>query len=255
MRMRGLEPPRGCPHTDLNRARLPIPPHPRGGASVAAARPGYPERQSADIGSLTIAAYHPSALVRGLVLAVLVFAVAAPAAHAADRRVEVMVELDGPPLARAVVQSRTLTSAAKRQRLDVRSPLARTYTRRASATSRRASRPRSSASPARRSAGATASSSTPSPSSCRSPGSPRCAASTASGESRRSSATAPASTAAPRRSTRPRCGARSPPAAATGSRSGSSTTASTRPIRSSTRPASPTRRASRRGRRRTRRRR
>ena len=29
MRMRGLEPPRGCPHTDLNRARLPIPPHPR----------------------------------------------------------------------------------------------------------------------------------------------------------------------------------------------------------------------------------
>jgi hypothetical protein len=31
VRMRGLEPPRGCPHTDLNRARLPIPPHPRGG--------------------------------------------------------------------------------------------------------------------------------------------------------------------------------------------------------------------------------
>ena len=30
MRMRGLEPPRGCPHTALNRARLPIPPHPRG---------------------------------------------------------------------------------------------------------------------------------------------------------------------------------------------------------------------------------
>src|SRR6266851_682386 len=34
MRMRGLEPPRGYPHTDLNRARLPIPPHPRGGDSV-----------------------------------------------------------------------------------------------------------------------------------------------------------------------------------------------------------------------------
>src|SRR5438445_696847 len=32
MRMRGLEPPRGRPHTDLNRARLPIPPHPRGTA-------------------------------------------------------------------------------------------------------------------------------------------------------------------------------------------------------------------------------
>src|SRR5688572_17734312 len=26
--MRGLEPPRGCPHGDLNAARLPIPPHP-----------------------------------------------------------------------------------------------------------------------------------------------------------------------------------------------------------------------------------
>jgi hypothetical protein len=30
MRMRGLEPPRPFGHTDLNRARLPIPPHPRG---------------------------------------------------------------------------------------------------------------------------------------------------------------------------------------------------------------------------------
>ena len=30
MRMRGLEPPRPYGHTDLNRARLPIPPHPRG---------------------------------------------------------------------------------------------------------------------------------------------------------------------------------------------------------------------------------
>ena len=35
--MRGLEPPRGFPHTDLNRARLPIPPHPRelGGAKCS----------------------------------------------------------------------------------------------------------------------------------------------------------------------------------------------------------------------------
>ncbi len=31
MRMRGLEPPRTYIHTDLNRARLPIPPHPRDG--------------------------------------------------------------------------------------------------------------------------------------------------------------------------------------------------------------------------------
>src|SRR4051812_12039706 len=35
MRMRGLEPPRAFAHTDLNRARLPIPPHPRGTRSVA----------------------------------------------------------------------------------------------------------------------------------------------------------------------------------------------------------------------------
>jgi hypothetical protein len=35
MRMRGLEPPRGYPHTDLNRARLPIPPHPRAAGIVA----------------------------------------------------------------------------------------------------------------------------------------------------------------------------------------------------------------------------
>src|SRR5919198_4566628 len=37
MRMRGLEPPRACAHTDLNRARLPIPPHPRGEGIVPAA--------------------------------------------------------------------------------------------------------------------------------------------------------------------------------------------------------------------------
>ena len=81
-----------------------------------------------DIGSLTNAAYHASAVIRGLLLTVLLAGVVAPAAHAADRRVEVLVELDAPPLARAVVASRALTSAAKEQQLDVRSPLARGYT-------------------------------------------------------------------------------------------------------------------------------
>ncbi len=38
MRMRGLEPPRAFAHTDLNRARLPIPPHPRGAPMVAKRR-------------------------------------------------------------------------------------------------------------------------------------------------------------------------------------------------------------------------
>ena len=35
MRMRGLEPPRGCPHGDLNAARLPIPPHPPAERTIA----------------------------------------------------------------------------------------------------------------------------------------------------------------------------------------------------------------------------
>jgi hypothetical protein len=38
MRMRGLEPPPGCPDTDLNRARLPIPPHPRAKAKISQSR-------------------------------------------------------------------------------------------------------------------------------------------------------------------------------------------------------------------------
>src|SRR5262245_40001182 len=36
--MRGLEPPRPYGHTDLNRARLPIPPHPRGSGILASDR-------------------------------------------------------------------------------------------------------------------------------------------------------------------------------------------------------------------------
>jgi hypothetical protein len=43
VRMRGLEPPPGFPDTDLNRARLPIPPHPRAGGGpedIAPARSG-----------------------------------------------------------------------------------------------------------------------------------------------------------------------------------------------------------------------
>jgi site-specific DNA recombinase len=35
VRMRGLEPPPGCPDTDLNRARLPIPPHPPEAAKIS----------------------------------------------------------------------------------------------------------------------------------------------------------------------------------------------------------------------------
>jgi hypothetical protein len=46
MRLRGIEPPRAQAHTDLNRARLPIPPQPRGEAGRLARRyreaPGPP---------------------------------------------------------------------------------------------------------------------------------------------------------------------------------------------------------------------
>jgi hypothetical protein len=49
MRMRGLEPPRAFAHTDLNRARLPIPPHPRGRSILSALTPrpvvGIPEHR------------------------------------------------------------------------------------------------------------------------------------------------------------------------------------------------------------------
>ena len=45
MRMRGLEPPRPERHTDLNRARLPIPPHPRAGILAATARIRHAARQ------------------------------------------------------------------------------------------------------------------------------------------------------------------------------------------------------------------
>src|SRR3954468_3842930 len=44
VRMRGLEPPRPEGHTDLNRARLPIPPHPRAWDSVAGCRRGSETR-------------------------------------------------------------------------------------------------------------------------------------------------------------------------------------------------------------------
>ncbi len=39
VRMRGLEPPPGFPDTDLNRARLPIPPHPRAGGDAKISHP------------------------------------------------------------------------------------------------------------------------------------------------------------------------------------------------------------------------
>ena len=106
--MRGLEPPRGYPHTDLNRARLPIPPHPRAGTHCS---PGPAARLS------TI-----PFLRRGVVIA-LAGLVALGAAHfaraGAVARTEVVVTLDRPSLADSVQQSRVLTVRAKATRLDV----------------------------------------------------------------------------------------------------------------------------------------
>ena len=61
----------------------------------------------------------------GVFIAV-VFALVAPGSAWA-RDVEVVVRLDSPGVAEANVQSRVLSSAAKRQRLDLRSPTSRSY--------------------------------------------------------------------------------------------------------------------------------
>ena len=61
----------------------------------------------------------------GVVIAAL-FALAAPASVWA-RDVEVVVRLDSPGVAEATAQSRVLSAAVKRQRLDLRSPTSRSY--------------------------------------------------------------------------------------------------------------------------------
>src|SRR5829696_4326318 len=61
----------------------------------------------------------------GVFIAV-VFALVAPGSAWA-RDIEVVVRLDSPGLAEANAQSRVLSSAAKRERLDLRSPTSRSY--------------------------------------------------------------------------------------------------------------------------------
>jgi hypothetical protein len=56
-----------------------------------------------------------------------VAAVAVPLATAADDRVQVVVTLDAPSLARMVQTSRVLSPAVKARRLDLGSPLSRGY--------------------------------------------------------------------------------------------------------------------------------
>jgi subtilisin family serine protease len=112
--MRGLEPPRGFPHTDLNRARLPIPPHPRGAAIVAPAQPPtfspsertiWYLRRLFLVGVCLVAALPALAAARG-------------PAPAPGRLAEVVVELQGPGLATSVDHRGRLKldgTAARRQ--------------------------------------------------------------------------------------------------------------------------------------------
>ena len=137
MRMRGLEPPRPERHTDLNRARLPIPPHPRADDSSRRGRFGHaagkPPRP-ADVTGIMIRLF-------GLLTALTLGCVAAGGRN------------DRTPTARA-----RRARGRRHSRRTRPSPAARTRARaRRRSRTRPASRQHSSArSPRRRSAGATA---------------------------------------------------------------------------------------------------
>jgi subtilisin family serine protease len=74
---------------------------------------------------------------RGLLLFAAILALVAPgAAQAAGERVEVVVTLDAPPLARAIAGSRALAAHAKRSRLDLRAPTSVSYLRGVAAAQR-----------------------------------------------------------------------------------------------------------------------
>ncbi len=100
MRMRGLEPPRPSGHTDLNRARLPIPPHPRSRRILAPAflRSRSSHSSITRIGALVLVALAVLALGAGP-------RAAAPGPAAAGRT-EVVVALTTPPLAKGGGASR-----------------------------------------------------------------------------------------------------------------------------------------------------
>ena len=111
MRMRGLEPPRPERHTDLNRARLPIPPHPRADDSSRHHRFGHAASQpppSPDVQSSMTRIF-------GLLCALALCALPrlrperSASNHATGRSAEVVVTLSAPPLA-------GLTGSAARDR-------------------------------------------------------------------------------------------------------------------------------------------
>ena len=93
MRMRGLEPPRPEGHTDLNRARLPIPPHPRGTPILA----GTFSRSRTSHPVMLPRSHCP----RGRVPRRARAGLTAPRYGAGGPVTEVVVTLASPPLARA----------------------------------------------------------------------------------------------------------------------------------------------------------
>ncbi len=115
MRMRGLEPPRGRPHTDLNRARLPIPPHP----------PGVSSYRRGSCRLRTIPGLRRGALIAAACLAALIAVPSVAAAPAG--RVEVVVTLAQPSLTRFVQTSRVISARTKARRLDLTSPTSAAY--------------------------------------------------------------------------------------------------------------------------------
>ncbi|HSC90419.1 MAG TPA: S8 family serine peptidase [Gaiellaceae bacterium] len=79
----------------------------------------------------------PRGLLILVLLAVVVGAASSPA-RASSRDVEVLVTLEGPPVARAMASSRALTAAARSRRLDLRAPTASSYLRAVEARQARA---------------------------------------------------------------------------------------------------------------------
>src|SRR5262249_28320049 len=112
MRMRGLEPPRALAHTDLNRARLPIPPHPPAATFYPA-----PSLSQDQAGLRTMIGLRKLAQLGAAAAAALLLASPALAGGAGSDRVEVVVTLAAPGLARSVQLSRVLTPRAKARRL------------------------------------------------------------------------------------------------------------------------------------------
>jgi hypothetical protein len=97
--MRGLEPPRPERHTDLNRARLPIPPHPRAGILAAVTAAGMLHEPPPSHG-VTTAMSRVSRILCAAVLACIAAAGSGGSARpAAPVTSEVVVRLAAPPLA------------------------------------------------------------------------------------------------------------------------------------------------------------